>query len=323
MILLVVASQGCRTAGPLPQVQLSRWTAPDHGVHEVAIWRRMSHDAPTTSRAAKIDRVYVVPGSGCAGIATLLPHYFSSLPTREVVVLHKRHTHAADWPAPRPCPVAFTLADHLPTWRQAWQQFLDEDLTHRPVRHEHTVLVGISEGAELLPALQLQGQAPGLRVLLASPGLDPWQALQLHLAQENDPRFLHELQTAMARPVDTDDPVAQPWVGGRTTAYWRAMSTWSVGTMLQHGTGRALVLMGTRDARQSPDALKAFNRQHLRPGVCSVLIDGADHGLQVNGQQWPMLWPLVTALVLSASPEAFDQACTAAGGVVSTHRSRP
>jgi hypothetical protein len=92
---------------------------------------------------------------------------------------------------------------------------------------------------------------------------------------------------------------------------------------LQSSDVRVLVLMGSQDTQQAPVALATFNRRHLRPGLCSVLVEGADHGLNVGGRQWPGVWPLVTQLMTSPTGEAFNQACTKSGGVVSTQRSRP
>jgi hypothetical protein len=298
-------------------VVLSTWTAPDLAIHEVAVWRPMSS---AWSETALIDRVYVVPGSGCAGLAPILPHYFEGLQAREFVVLHKRHAQASAWPPPRHCPKEFIEHDHLPGWLKAWQAFLHEDIAQRPVPGHRLLLVGISEGAELLPALMQHTPAPGLTVLLGSPGLDPWEALTMQLDREHDTAFLGQLQSVLDAPSLAAVPAD---LGGRTLRYWRTLKPWPVARPLQDSDARVLVLMGAQDARQAPAALAAFNRRHLRPGICSVQVEGADHGLQVDGRQWPGLWPLVTQLMTSPTGQAFDQACTRSGGVISSQRSRP
>lgn len=300
-LVVLVACSGMASQGQhRPQVRISNWTSPHGQVHEVAIWRGQAE-------SADIERVYVVPGSGCTGMAPILPSYFEGLRAREVIVLHKPHVRASDWPRPTPCRADFVEQDDLATWSQAWRVFLAQDLLERPVPPSRVMLVGISEGAEVLPGLMADRPDLGLAVLLGSTGLDPWEAWLLQLQREGDLPFSQAVQarldTAMS---DTTDHAL---LGGRTLRYWRTLRHWPVAQPLQQSPVRALVIMGDADAVQAPEGLRRLAMRHARPGLCTRLLPGADHGLRVSGRLWPGLWLLVQGLWAAEGPQAFAQRC--------------
>jgi hypothetical protein len=306
-----VSAQAGGTLAPkgqatLPEVRLSTWTSPKGHVHEVAIWRPSpTATAPEASQPpTSIERVYVVPGSGCTGMGPILPHYFEGLRAREFIVLHKLHVHALDWPRPTPCRPGFVQQDELASWALAWRSFMAQDLRERPVPIGRVVLVGISEGAELLPSLMADWPEVGLAVLLGSSGLDPWDALLMQLDREHDPLFAVNLQAKLEAGSGT-----QWLIGGRTLSYWRTLRHWPVAEALGKSRTPTLLLMGQADAVQAPEGLQRFETQHHRPQLCTRLVAGADHGLRVEGRQWPGLWPLVQGLVQAPSAPAFAQRC--------------
>ena len=308
-----------------PKVRISTWTSPQGHVHEVAIWRPAAlapagaHEGPgAEAMRTGIERVYVVPGSGCTGMAPILPGYFEGLAAREFIVLHKHHVQASDWPRPSPCRAGFVEHDELAAWLRAWRAFLTQDLRERPVPHGRVLLVGISEGAELLPGLMAEVPDLGMAVLLASTGLDPWEALRLQLKREGDLGFAQAVEARLAESMPALDgtqadsaasPNGSPLLGGRTLNHWRTLRHWPVAQPLQESQVRALVLLGSADPVQAPEGLERLAHQHSRPGLCARLVAGADHGLRVEGHQWPGMWPLVQGLWQAEGQQAFARRC--------------
>lgn len=284
-----------------PQVSITSWARPNGHIHEVATYR------PTPAQAGRgpIERVYVVPGSGCTGMAPILPGYFEGLAAREFVVLHKRHVKAGDWPRPDPCRPGFIQNDELPAWAQAWQEFLSWDLQHRPVSHRQMLLLGISEGAELIPSLLAALPDVGMAVLLGSTGLDPWDALLLQLAREQDLAFAEQLQAQLEKPHATSSTL----VGGRSLNYWRTLRHWPVAELIGKSRVPTLVVMGSADQAQAPQGLARFEARHQRAMLCTRLVTGADHGLKQKTERWPGLWPLIQDLMSATNAQRFAQRC--------------
>ena len=132
-------------------------------------------------------RVIAVPGSGCTGFAPFADRYFAGLLHAEVWVLHKPGVDLQAGAAPTVCPPGFVEGDVLGRWQAdalaALRAMPTTAVTvlapaNAPLP---TVLVGISEGAELLPVLATA--VPGLRglVLLGAPGLDPLETAGLQV----------------------------------------------------------------------------------------------------------------------------------------------
>jgi hypothetical protein len=323
-----VPSQGQAAAAPaastsagVPQVRISTWTSEQGQVHEVAIWRpspSAAHTPQAEHLQPSIDRVYVVPGSGCTGMAPILPSYFEGLSAREIIVLHKPHVRASDWPRPTPCRPGFIAQDDLASGSRAWRSFMAQDMREHPVPAARVLLMGISEGAELLPGLMADWPDVGLALLLGSTGLDPWEALMLQLEREHDASFAQALQARLnegaagtpsqssATTLKADE---EALIGGRTLSHWRTLRHWPVAAPLGQSRTHTLVLMGGADAVQPPEGLLRFEKRHLRPGMCTRLVPGADHGLRVGGKQWPRLWPLVQGLMAAPTAMAFAQQC--------------
>ncbi len=292
-------------SGPLwaltQQVTVSPWTRTNGHTHEVATYR--PNLSPAQSSA--IERVYVVPGSGCTGMAPILPGYFDGLATSEIVVLHKRHVQADDWPRPTPCRAGFIQDDELPAWARAWQEFLAWDLQNRPIPHQRVMLLGISEGAELIPSLMTAWPDVGMAVLLGSTGLDPWEALLLQLVREQDMAFADLLQ----QQLDAPDASSTALIGGRSLNYWRTLRQWPVAALIGRSHVPTLVLMGAADQAQAPAGLARFEDRHHRAMLCTRLIAGADHGLRQKAGRWPGTWPLVQSLMAAPDALAFAQRC--------------
>lgn len=287
------------------KVTISTWARTNGQTHEVATYRPDLAPVLVAGRSLPIERVYVVPGSGCTGMAPILPGYFDGLAAREIVVLHKRHVQAHDWPRPIPCRAGFIQNDELPTWTQAWQEFLAWDLQRRPAPLPRVMLLGISEGAEVIPTLMMAWPDVGMAVLLGSTGLDPWEALLLQLAREQDMAFAEQLQ----QQLDAPDASSTALIGGRSLNYWRTLRHWPVAAPIGKSRVPTLVLMGAADQAQAPAGLARFEARHHRSMLCTRLIAGADHGLKQKAGRWPGTWPLVQSLMAAPDAQVFAQRC--------------
>ena len=177
-------------------------------------------------RAPARYRVVVVPGSGCTGFAPFAAAYFAGLPHAEVQVLHKPGVSVRAGPSPGTCPPAFTADDALSRWQADAQAALRALYGAQIQPALATLLLGISEGGELLPGLAPQVDGLIGLVLLSSPGTDPGESGALQ-AQRLGPTPLldwQHLERAAATPVLPD-----AWqVQGRSLRYWRDLFGWQV-----------------------------------------------------------------------------------------------
>jgi hypothetical protein len=230
-------------------------------------------------------RVIVIPGSGCAGMGPIADRYFAGLLHAQVLVLHKPGVHPQARTAPADCARDFVQQDRLSTWLAHARAALIADAQQRerdgaPALPQ--LLVGISEGAELLPALAPEvPQLAGL-VALASSGLDPQEAgaLQaLRLGAQGDWEELGRM-VASRRP---DSAVVQ----GRSLGYWRDLWNWPLTLPLVQSPWPLLQVWGGDDALVPPAAFERFAQLASVRTVpyCARRLDGANHGLQRGAGQ--------------------------------------
>lgn len=226
-------------------------------------------------------RVVVVPGSGCAGLGPFADRYFAGLLHAQVLVLHKPGVHPMGRTAPGQCPPAFVQTDAHAAWRahaqaalQAWHAGVVQDTLP-------TVLVGVSEGAELLPHLAPQVPRLAGLVLLGASGLDPREALTLQAQRLGAQAALEGLAQAQA----SDAPDASLHQG-RSLRYWRDLWHWPVQAPLLANPWPLLQIWGTEDALVPAQAYERFARQAQGRAApyCARALPGADHGLQAPGR---------------------------------------
>lgn len=238
-------------------------------------------------------QVVVVPGSGCTGWAPVAERYFAGLLHAELLVLHKPGvTISAGLSAN--CTSAFTEQDTLSSWKAHAQAALTAHFSpseSTPGKALPVLLVGISEGAELLPLLAESIPLLAGGIMLAAPGLPPREAGELQ-AQRNGhgPAWL-ALQKAQAS--DAPDNV---WMEGRTLGYWRDFWHWEVTQPLMDATWPLLRVWGDADELIPFEAYHRFGEraQTRTAPFCDWRLPGANHGLQTpapshrDGVQW--LW---------------------------------
>lgn len=236
-------------------------------------------------------RVIVIPGSGCAGLGAWAERYFAGLLHAQVLVLHKPGVHPGDRTAPGQCPPSFVATDALAAW-QAHARAAVQEWSARtgPSGRLPTVLVGISEGAELLPGLApLVPHLAGL-VLISSSGLDPREAGALQAQRLGVQAAWAALERAQAGTVP-DKAVLQ----GRSLRYWRDLWHWPLARPLIDGPWPILQVWGEADALVPPEAYRHFG-ERARPRAvpfCARSLPDADHGLQSgerDGMQQVWAW---------------------------------
>ncbi|HCF2118062.1 hypothetical protein [Pseudomonas aeruginosa] len=227
-------------------------------------------------------RVVVVPGSGCAGMGPFADRYFRGLLHAQVTVLHKPGVHPADTTPAADCPARFVQADHLSAWAHHARAALKQLTTTQG--HSHTdvpwLLVGISEGVELLPSLAAS-TGPGLAglVMMAGSGLDPRDAGQMQAERLGHAADWAALGRAQAGP-GADTQVVQ----GRSLRYWRDLWQWPVQQPLLQGPWPVLHAWGDADDMVPPAAYEQFaqHAQHRSAPYCALRLAGANHGLQAG-----------------------------------------
>lgn len=226
-------------------------------------------------------RVIVIPGSGCAGMAPFADRYFAGLLHAQVLVLHKPWVDPQSRTKANLCSPAFVQADALAAWRAHAIAALRADAQARvDAASLPQLLVGISEGAELLPALAPEVPHLAGLVLLGSSGLDPKEALALQAARQGATPHLTALEQTRASAL-SDAAVRE----GRSLRYWRDLSQWSLAQPLLAGPWPLLQVWGAEDAQVPQVAYQRFmdlavNR--VAP-YCARSLSGADHGLQRPG----------------------------------------
>nr|WP_147436342.1 alpha/beta hydrolase [Acidovorax sp. 106] len=245
-------------------------------------------------------RVVVIPGSGCAGMGPLADRYFRGLLHAQVTVLHKPGVHPQDTSAPADCPSHFVQSDSLSHWAAHARVALDQIVAIQPpasvgAAPPPLLLVGISEGAELLPALAAVA-GPDLAgvVMISSSGLDPREAGRLQALRTGhgaDWDALGRMQASTA----SDSSVHQ----GRSLRYWRDLWRWPVQQPLIDGPWPLLQVWGERDELVPAAAYGQFAQAAQRRAApyCARSLPGADHGLQAPGAdgvqqvlQWVQQW---------------------------------
>lgn len=235
------------------------------------------------SRSARVPparyRVLVIPGSGCTRWAPVAERYFSGLLHAEVVVLHKPHVDVmGDWRAP--CTDAFIANDALNDWRDTAVAAVTT-LSHNLGATLPWVVVGISEGAELLPAVAAAVPTVSAVVMVSASGLDPAVAGTLQAQRVGHVDVWRAVQRAQASTLP-DALLVQ----GRTLRYWRAVWRWSLTGPLMSATWPLLRVWGDADPSVPPEAYWQFSAMAAtrQAPFCDIRLPGADHGLQTPQQ---------------------------------------
>lgn len=231
-------------------------------------------------------RLVVIPGSGCTRWAPIVDRFFAGLLHADVVALHKPYVDVMGAQSDS-CPPTFVATDSLPFWRDAAVAAVAA-LPREPERELPTVVVGISEGAEVLLDVARSLPAAAALVMVSASGLDPAMAGAMQAQRIGQAEAWQTLAATQA----SDQPDGT-LVQGRTLRYWRTFWQWPLATSLLASPWPLLRIWGDADELVPPDAYRQFNLLALnrRAVFCDLRLPGADHGLQTrqrDGIQW--LW---------------------------------
>ena len=229
-------------------------------------------------------RLVVLPGSGCSGLRDLADRMFVGLRSAHVLLLHKPRVRIDAGASPALCPPGFAEADDLSQWLEDARAALRAHEASAPpaVRALPALLLGISEGGELIPFLADELPRAQALILIGASGLDPLEAGSLQaerLGELAQWRSLAEAQ-ASRRP-------DQQMLDGRSLRYWRSLWRWRSQDALLASPLELVQVWGDADASLPTDAYERFAeraRQRRASGFCSLRLTGADHGLQRAGQ---------------------------------------
>ena len=238
-------------------------------------------------------RVIVIPGSGCAGMGPMADRYFAGLLHAQVLVLHKPWVDPQARTVPADCPHQFVWRDRHSTWLAHARAALRADAALRQGQPAlPQLLVGISEGAELLPALAPEVPHLAGLVLIGASGLDPQEVGGLQAR-----RLGAEADWAALSRIVAGAPPDSVVVQGRSLGYWRDLRNWPLTLPLLQSPWPLLQVWGANDALVPAVAYTRFAElASLRTApYCVRRVDGADHGLQrlsdgVDGVQQVWAW---------------------------------
>ncbi len=252
-------------------------------------------------------RLIVVPGSGCTGWLPVANQYFSGLLHAELLVLHKPGVNITAGLAAS-CQPDFIQNDALSSWTRHARAALQAHFSNPSNRSDGAwyaapvspaeptsataalpvLLVGISEGAELLP--YLAPDVPNLAgmVMIAASGLDPRDAGELQARRLQQQDAWHALAKAQLSGLNS-----VTLFEGRTLHYWQDMWRWRVAQPLLQAPWPLLRVWGDADEMVPLSAYQRFLRwtDTRQSPFCDLRLKNADHGLQSSsrdGVQW--LW---------------------------------
>lgn len=193
-----------------------------------------------------------------------------------MIILHKPYADVLAGPAPARCSPEFVCHDALGSWRDdalaALAQVNAGDAAPLP-----TIVLGISEGAEIAPYLFPAIPHPLGMVLLSATGLDPAAAGEMQAERLGQVTAWKRLKETAASN-DPDEAIVE----GRSLRYWRDMFGWKVTAALAQAKLPVLRVWGSDDAlvpQQAYDKFRALPAAKAL-SVCDWRLDGADHGLQ-------------------------------------------
>lgn len=228
--------------------------------------------------------------------------WLDAWPEAEIRVLLKPGIDAAGRCAPH-----FAARDRLRDWARAARLAIDSSATSaQPLQPLPTLLVGLSEGGEILASLAPAVEGLSGLVLIAAPGLDPqsWAAEQA--AREHDTAGWR----ALLAQASSDAP-DETLLDGRSLGYWRDLLQWQQQAALLALPVPLARAWGERDERIPAAAYARFaSLAANRPGGwCDWSVPAANHALQ--GPQGDGVAQLLKRLSAWSRREASSSLCSA------------
>jgi predicted esterase len=292
LLLLILLCQGCGMSAPAvapdaPEAQRFRFEDGGEAIYfTLDKSLRPAHPIETL--------LFVVSGSDCASMRYFLPHYFRGLegesgPLR-IFILHKRHIEAGTWGRVWGCGEDFIRDDHPRRWIADQTEFIRARLRQARAAGpapRRIVVAGISEGAEIVPALVRSLPEITHAVILGNGGMDPIEAYRLQARRHGFAALLPE----------SDGEMPPQRIGGRSWRYWHELRQLSYADGLLEMRIPLLVGMGEADQAVPIEAARLLQRRYAEAGKDNLLLltyPGADHALHSpEGNRMPDFWHAV------------------------------
>jgi pimeloyl-ACP methyl ester carboxylesterase len=234
----------------------------------------------------------MIPGSDCGSMGSVLPGYFDGLDGKaggtRIFILHKRFIGTG---ADGNCSDEFTRADHPLRWLADQEEFIRTELAAARANGQapdRIAVVGISEGAEIAPALARQIRDVTHIALLANGGMDPFDAYKLQMQRHGLHHALADIDRLCRAP--SDAIVAAE----RTCRYWKELQeirhtdnllALDIPIFMAIGEADAMVPVETAWFIQGKFATQGKKNLHL------LTIPGASHDFRRDGESvLPYLW---------------------------------
>jgi pimeloyl-ACP methyl ester carboxylesterase len=196
-----------------------------------------------------------------------------------IFVLHKRFVEERTWGRFVGCSETFIESDHPRRWISDYTEFIEARLAQgQPKR---VVLVGISEGGEVVPLLAHRISGVTHLVLLASGGMDPFEAYRLQAAKNGRDESIADMMSAEGmHAVDSGDRGNR--TGGRARRYWTELSELEPTRNLLALEIPVLVGMGEEDRSLPIEGALLLRDRFAAQGKGNLTVltfKGADHSL--------------------------------------------
>jgi dienelactone hydrolase len=248
---------------------------------------------PVPAVAAPDTFLFVISGSDCRSMKEYLPQYFRGLegesgPVR-LFVLHKRFIEERTWEHWWGCGKEFIDADYPSRWITDQTEFITAQL--RAARHEHRlpkriVLLGISEGGDIVPLLAQHVPGVSHVAILSNGGMDPAAAYRLQAKKQGF--------TAVIDVLDSPTFNTSPYAGGRALRYWSELQELKQTDALLALSIPVLIAMGENDQSVPIESAWHIRDRFMESGKTNLTLlsyPGADHGLNRNGySHLPDFW---------------------------------
>lgn len=302
---------GLAAANASMKLQPATFTFADGGNALFYQWDKQPWQSDTAAMASPVNLLFVVAGAGCGSMGRYLPQYFTGWEGESgltrIRVLLKRHIRAQD--SGDVCSEAFIRADHLSQWRADQLAFIQAQLRQfkqQGMQPRRVILLGISEGAELVPLLARDLPQITHLALLANAGnsaIPTYRALAAiypHMQQGWD-----VLSRALASsPADPE----QARIHGRSWRYWSEIAGIDQTRNLIAARLPVFAGIGEADALIPPGAANALRKAFSDAGRSDLqlrIYPAADHGLRSPDKNYlpDFMWQLDQWLLDEDNPK--------------------
>ncbi len=235
--------------------------------------------------------VFVVSGSDCISMQDMLPQYFDGFEggpgSMRIFILHKRFIGTSD------CGSRFIEMDYPSRWADDQTEFILAQLfiarMNRQVPSKVLVL-GISEGAEVVPLLARRIGDVTHAALLGNGGMNPYDALRMQAAKYGFADALREIDS-----ICNDNPNSfREVVADRSCRYWSELRSLKHSDHLLQLDIPLFVAMGESD-RMVPIESAWYIRDRFaaagKTNLHVLAVRDADHGFRKqDGAALPLVW---------------------------------